>query len=548
MRLARLLRTAAAAAIVPFPIGLPSPSSPSVTQAGIFQSAPVSLDGAVLFRIAAQAKPGASKTALQLRENSIEGSLTQLVASAPKGGTIYDPRTIKVDEQTADGQTYLVAGDARHARVPILTVTTDDAKYNQSAVAVLAQRWGAVLQTALRQALRKRQPAVERRSTADVVRVGVLLILGTLLLAALVGMLRRRIGILERSAAKRGTRVEEAQSQPVSSPAPSHGRRRRFLLLAVSAIDPAQRAAFDRAIAALLLWIVVLAWFAGLVWGFSLFAQTTPIAHAILRAAVSVAGIWIVAGLVNRLLDLIIPRLAAQWSRQHTATPDERARQLLRIPTVSHALSGFKAWIIVFIALLASLGQIGLPVGSVVTVGGVVAIAVTFAAQNFVRDFLNGFLVLFEDQYVVGDYITINGQTGIVEQLNLRMVQLRDNAGNLTTIPHSSVTTAINHSRNWSRVDYRVSVDAGADVTKAMKLVRAAIEAVGTSGEWRGAMLEPVEWIGVESMSRDGIVLRASVKTAPLRQYELRRAINERVREAFAGAGIRYGAPLPEIV
>ena len=79
-----------------------------------------------------------------------------------------------------------------------------------------------------------------------------------------------------------------------------------------------------------------------------------------------------------------------------------------------------------FLAALATMGEVGIPVGSVVTIGGLIAVAVSLAAQNFVRDFLNGFLVLFEDQYVIGDFVTINGMTGLVEALTLRMVQLRD--------------------------------------------------------------------------------------------------------------------------
>jgi small conductance mechanosensitive channel len=154
--------------------------------------------------------------------------------------------------------------------------------------------------------------------------------------------------------------------------------------------------------------------------------------------------------------------------------------------------------------------------------------------------------VLFEDQYVVGDYITINAQSGIVENLSLRMAQIRDTGGNLITIPHSSVTSVVNHSRNWSRVDYRVSVDPGADIGKALAAVRYAIGEVAREERWRGMVLDPVEWIGVDGMSRDGIIIRASMKTAPLRQFELRRAINERVHARLLEANIGLGAPIPE--
>jgi small-conductance mechanosensitive channel len=180
-----------------------------------------------------------------------------------------------------------------------------------------------------------------------------------------------------------------------------------------------------------------------------------------------------------------------------------------------------------------------------VTIGSVTAIGVSLAAQNFVRDFINGFLVLAEDQYVLGDFVTINGYTGLVEQLTLRMVQIRDGAGNLITIPHSSVTNVVNHSRNWSRIDYRLSVDPAADVDKALEALRGTIQQLALEPHWRSAILTPLEWIGVDALSRDWMLLRASVRTAPLRQFELRRELNARVRRAYREEGIGFGAPVP---
>jgi small conductance mechanosensitive channel len=196
----------------------------------------------------------------------------------------------------------------------------------------------------------------------------------------------------------------------------------------------------------------------------------------------------------------------------------------------------------VFFAILAILGEIGVPIGSVVTIGGLAAIALSLAAQNFVRDFVNGSLVLFEDQYVVGDYVTINAASGIVEHLSLRMVQLRDASGDLVTIPHSSVTAVINQSRNWSRVDYRIPVAPESDVPKAIELVQAAIEKLAGESEWRGAVTLPIEWIGVDRISKDYALVRASVRTAPLRQFAFRRELNARVLAALVEAKIALGA------
>jgi small conductance mechanosensitive channel len=195
-------------------------------------------------------------------------------------------------------------------------------------------------------------------------------------------------------------------------------------------------------------------------------------------------------------------------------------------------------------AVLATLSEIGIPVGSVITIGGVVAIGVSLAAQNFVRDFVNGFLILFEDQYVIGDFVSINAYSGMVEHLSLRMTQLRDISGNLITIPHSSVTSVVNHSRNWGRIDYRLSIHPTADLKKALGTINAAVEELAQERPWRGTIFE-LEWIGVDALSSDWTLLRASIKTAPLRQKDLRRELNARVRDAMADAGLPLGAPIP---
>lgn len=531
--------------------GLPNAGPSDGLPAAAYATAPITLDGATLFRIAGPAVPVLDQMPLDVRHSYIEAALSEATAmagSGPQATPVYSPQTLRVAMRVSGNQAILDVYDANHAApLPILTVTSVDAKEHQMSVAALAQKWRAILQKALQQSLLKREPAVERRSFRRVSYVAGSLIVLTALVGLFISMVRRRILELEETAQQRAGNLHEAQSEQSPQSDEPTAQRRRFLAMALRAMNPQRRAAMYRAASAVTLWVLLLLWFGALVWGFSLFAQTTPIAHQISHTVLSVVGIWLVTGFVNRLLDVVITRFETAWRRRSFTSSEERARELLRIPTVSRALSGFKTFLLVFFAVLATLGQIGLPVGSVVTVGGLVAVGLSLAAQNFIRDFVNGFLVLFEDQYAVGDYVTMNAQSGIVEFLSLRMAQLRDAGGSLITIPHSSVTNVINRSRNWSRVDYRVPVDPAADVEKALALVNREIEAVAREERWREAVLVPIEWIGIDALSRDGVVIRASMKTAPLRQFELRREINARVRDAFAGAGIGYGAPLADV-
>lgn len=531
----------------------PASSAPQsgIRQQGVYVTAPITLDGDFLFTIANPAAPQGGGISIAQRQAAIENALAQAVAVAGGAGakaTLYDPYTLDVRISERDGQPVITIADARHAEaMTLLTVTPSDAKFHGTTAASLAAWWKPILSEALRAALVKRQPAVEKRNARDTGIAAAALAAFTLFLFfAIILPLRRRVTRIEERSMTRGMEMERDRAQEPESTANTQEGRRHFVALALRVSDPRRQAKALRAIVATLIWVLVLVWFGAIVWALFLFPQTTPLAHRVVQTILAVAATWIATGLVNRLLDVAINRLGEAWRTRQYRSSEERARELLRIPTVTSALSGFKTFLLIFIAVLVTLGEVGIPVWSVVTFGGLTAIGITLAAQNFVRDFVNGFLVLFEDQYVVGDYITVNAQSGIVENLTLRIAQIRDMAGNLVTIPHSTVTSVVNHSRNWSRVDYRVSVDPAADMQKAVAVVRRAIHEVAEEEQWRGVALEPVEWIGVDALSRDGVVIRAAMKTAPLRQFDLRRAINERVEALFKEAGIGLGAPITD--
>ena len=516
---------------------------------GPYLTAPITIDGATVFRVAVLANAPASQIPIAVRQTDVQTSLAELLVTTGSGRTSkteYDPATIRVHIARDGDVDSLEAVDSKHPDpLAIVTVTSTDARYNQLSVDNLATQWQEVLQNALIRSLDLRQPAVQRRSIITVAQVAAALVVASLLVWALVAYLRRLAEAAIAEVEKR-ERVANEQRQSVAlEPDGAHRERRRFLALALRNIEPEQRARAYGATAEALIWLTILAWFVTMTWAFSLFPQTTPLADSMIAGSLRVLTTIVAVGLLNRILDIAIARVASAWEHQSFANSEERARLLLRIPTIARALTGFKTFVLVFFAVLAILSEIGVPIGSVVTIGGLAAIALSLAAQNFVRDFVNGSLVLFEDQYVVGDFVTINSASGIVEHLSLRMVQLRDAAGDVVTIPHSSVTAVVNQSRNWSRVDYKVPVDPASDVPKAIELVRSAIEELAGEDEWRGQATLPIEWIGVDAVSKDWAIVRASVRTAPLRQFAFRRELNSRVIAAFARGDVAFGAQLP---
>ncbi len=467
------------------PAGLTASPTPHPS---LYATAPIEIDGTTVLRVTALASPPPGALPIETRVFLIRGAIAQLLAIDPDTQeTIYDPRTFKIDVTQEANEYALVATDEHHrSPLPILTVTSIDARHANMPVADLAHQWQAGLQQMIVSALERRQPAVIHHNTTVIVYGAIALILLTLL------------GFVVARFAHRG---------------------------------------FSAAIP----WIIVVMWLAAVTYALTLFPQTVTAGQQILLVERRLLVIWIAAFIIERLLAVAIHQTVRSWAT-FGVSQSQAGRSLLRVPTLSRALIGFERLVVYFIAVLLTLSALNVPIASVVTIGGIAALAIGFAAQSLVRDFLNGLLVLFEDQYVVGDYIMIGDFNGIVEYLTLRVVQLRDGDGNLITIPHSSVNQVVNASRNWSRVDYRVTVAATADLHKALAIVRDTMEALYRDEAWRDAILDPVEWIGVETLAVGGTTIRCRMRTAPLRQFELRREINYRMVDAFKQAGIALGS------
>lgn len=530
---------------VALPSAAPTALSPGVRIEGAFRTAPIAVDGVFLFRIATSNVTSGDQMSAEMRQQFIEAAITQLTAmrgNQPNSGTLYDPKTFHVAVQIDGPQAVLGATDAHHAQpFPILTVTGTDAKYHAATVRALAAQWQQKLQSALQVALQKRQPAQVEANVRSLVSALVALLVASLAVGVLLWWLRKReVGLRERVAAD-ARAIEVAQSQEMHEEASATSARRRLGGLAIRAADPAMRLTVTRAIAGLLLWGLLLAWFLGIVWALALFPQTTALGHQLWRRVTGVIVVAIVAYMVVRVADVIATRIARGYGTSaRFALPDENTRFMLRVPTIARAATAIVTVVVAIVAILTALSVTGIGANSVLTLGGIAALGITFAAQNLLRDFLNGVFVLIEDQYVVGDHITIDASSGVVEHMSLRVVQLRDSSGNLVTIPHGQVTTVINASRDWSRVDYRIGISADADARRAVEVLRATIEELARDEHWRSALLK-LEWCGIESVGSSGIVVRASLKTAPLRQFETKREINARIIPAYRDADVAFG-------
>jgi len=216
----------------------------------------------------------------------------------------------------------------------------------------------------------------------------------------------------------------------------------------------------------------------------------------------------------------------------------ERRRQ--RLETLGSVLRSVASFTVFLVAGTMVLAEIGLDLTPVVASAGILGVAVAFGAQNLVRDVLTGMFMLLEDQYGVGDLIDTGNASGTVEAVTLRTTRLRDLDGTVWHVRNGEISRVGNRSQGWSRALVDVPIPLDADVTTVTGRLLAAAQQVADHPSHAGRVLEPAEVWGLESMGKDGLVLRVAVKTAPLERLPVEREL----RAALAAALVEP-APKP---
>lgn len=218
----------------------------------------------------------------------------------------------------------------------------------------------------------------------------------------------------------------------------------------------------------------------------------------------------------------------------------EFTRLSVRVQTLKSVVESSLRVGIVVIALLSVLDNLGVKTTTLLAGVSVLGLAVSFGAQSLVRDVIAGFFVLLEDQYGVGDVITVNSGplNGTVERLNLRFTALRALDGTLHIVPNGQINTVSVLSKDWSRVVALVSFPPTADVDAAIGLLKRVSTDLYADPEWQPQFLEEPNVEGVTTLSKDGFEVRALFRVLPKAQWPVGREFNRRMKLTLDGAGL----------
>lgn len=487
----------------------------------------------------------------RLRENAI----SRLVHQA-RGLTENEPRSAQVVISTLKSLPVLQISNSVNSRpLTIATVTPADTDFYSETPEQIAKQWKEVLQKEIDEAKRIYSP----RFFQERVQETVVTLLGLVLLTSLFGLLRWRLAKKQKAlqtqqaAEKDAAAVEQSLSEQEKLSSVGEGQHQshqakeaestQALNFFQNQLNLDNRLNIYGLLRWFLLWSIILGWYAGVYFLTTRLPILMQWSNRVLTQPLSLIITWFVVSFAMRSSRFLIQRSINAWNDSSYLDFGDTQRKVLRSQTIVGALQGLATCVLFVFGLLLTLIQFGLPASSILAGSAVVGLALSFGAQNLVKDLVNGCLILLEDQYAVGDIITANGETGLVEKLNLRLTQLRSFDGELISIPNSSISLVKNKTSSWSRVNMGIDVAYNTDLDHAISVIDQVATQMSQDSQWESIILNPPQVLGVDGFGDNSITIRLWIRTEPLQRLPVEREFRRRLKKAFDQEGISIPFP-----
>lgn len=257
--------------------------------------------------------------------------------------------------------------------------------------------------------------------------------------------------------------------------------------------------------------------------------------HVLLILVIGWIALAIARSALRRLETYLVSRGQAEGEVPGEA--EKRASTLVRL--LRQGVIIF-VWIIVGLVILR---EVGVDIGPILASAGIAGVALGFGAQSLVKDIIAGFFVILENQVRVGDVAIINGTGGLVEKINFRTIVLRDLSGVVHVFPNGTISTLANMTNDWSAYVLDMGVAYKEDVDRVMEVMKRIGAELREDAYFGPLIIEDMEIFGVDAFADSAVVIKARIKTAPIKQWEVGREYNRRLKHAFDEAGIEIPFP-----
>jgi small conductance mechanosensitive channel len=275
------------------------------------------------------------------------------------------------------------------------------------------------------------------------------------------------------------------------------------------------------------------------VWGFNLFTWIASLfTDETWAKLTSAATVILVTFVVWEVVSLLIENYLQAIDEHGTRVERSgRARTLLPLART------FLFLVILIVVTLSTLSTLGIDVTPVLAAAGVVGIAIGFGSQKLVQDIITGLFILFQDTIAVGEVVDVAGHSGLVENITVRTISLRDLSGRVHTIPFSEVTTITNHTKGFSYAEFDIGIAYREDVDEVMDVIRQIGAELEANPEFGQHTLAPIEVLGVNGFADSAVIIKARFKTKAMKQWYIKREFNRLMKYRFDELGIEIPFP-----
>ena len=250
------------------------------------------------------------------------------------------------------------------------------------------------------------------------------------------------------------------------------------------------------------------------------------------------ASIVLIAFVLNRLLRTLMRRLIPAGGTEGLGRIARMREQ--HVKTLTGLLYSAGTAVIIIGAVLTALPEFGFNITPIAAVAGLASLAFGFGAQHLVRDLINGFFAIVEDQFVVGETVRIGAVVGRVEHLTLRRTVIRDIQGALVSIPNGEISQVANLSRDWGQLFVDIALPAGSASDAALAALEHVSAEFRTDASWSPVLVDGPRVLGIETFGASGVTLRLQLRTIPGRQDDAARELRRRIQYRFDQEGIRW--------
>src|SRR3954466_4594097 len=253
--------------------------------------------------------------------------------------------------------------------------------------------------------------------------------------------------------------------------------------------------------------------------------------------------------LTDRTATGAVPSILPPWRRRGRRADRDgieqiAARRTQRAEAIGSVLRSFASFVVLGIAVVLILGELGVNLAPIIASAGVIGVALGFGAQNLVKDFIAGIGIILEAQYGVGDVVDLGEASGTVEAVGLRITRLRDSHGVVWYVRNGEVLRVGNKSQGFAQVVIDMPVAHDTDLERCCSVMQEVADQMYGEEEWAEVLLAPPESLGVESITAAGVTMRVQVRTTNADQWRVGRELRQRLKERFVAEGFRSPAPL----